>query len=197
MPRMLDLYSGLGGASEAFVRAGWEVVRVENNPLLENVPHTILHDVRDHHVVFEDDYDFVWASPPCTEFSNAYGGPKGVAYRSGVDFAPDLTLLNRALEIIELIKPKYWAIENVAGASKIFSHTMKVNSPRQIIGPFFIWGIFPFVIVDYDWTHTKASQDVWSSDPLRANKKGKIPFEISRGFLNSITNQKQITEWIG
>ena len=194
--RMLDLYSGLGGASETFLKAGWDVVRMENNPLLKGVPNTILHDVMEDHEVYDQDFDFVWASPPCTEFSNAYGAPKSVAYRSGEDFAPDLTLLHRSVEIIDRIKPKYWAIENVAGASKIFSHTLKVNAPRQIIGPFFLWGIFPFVIVDYDWTHTKSSQDVWSSDPLRANKKGKIPFEISRGFLEAIIQQRQITEWI-
>ena len=35
---MLDLFSGLGGFSEAFVLAGDEVVRVENNPLLSEVP---------------------------------------------------------------------------------------------------------------------------------------------------------------
>jgi site-specific DNA-cytosine methylase len=34
--RMLDICSGLGGASEAFIDAGWEVTRLENNPLLTN-----------------------------------------------------------------------------------------------------------------------------------------------------------------
>jgi hypothetical protein len=38
--RVLDLFSGLGGFSEAFVQAGDEVVRVENNPLLSEVPCT-------------------------------------------------------------------------------------------------------------------------------------------------------------
>jgi site-specific DNA-cytosine methylase len=41
--KMLDLFSGLGGASEAFVRAGWEVMRIENNPLLSEVPNTEIH----------------------------------------------------------------------------------------------------------------------------------------------------------
>ena len=43
--RVLDLFSGLGGFSEAFYRAGDEVVRVENNPLLSEVPCTTMQDV--------------------------------------------------------------------------------------------------------------------------------------------------------
>jgi site-specific DNA-cytosine methylase len=43
--RVLDLFSGLGGFSEAFVQAGDEVVRVENNPLLSEVPHTSMQNV--------------------------------------------------------------------------------------------------------------------------------------------------------
>ena len=45
--KVLDLFSGLGGFSEAFLRAGDEVVRVENNPLLQEVPCTTLQDVRE------------------------------------------------------------------------------------------------------------------------------------------------------
>ena len=32
--KVLDLFSGLGGFSEAFLRSGDEVKRIENNPLL-------------------------------------------------------------------------------------------------------------------------------------------------------------------
>ena len=38
MLKMLDLFSGLGGASEAMVNdPKWEVLRIENNPLLSGV----------------------------------------------------------------------------------------------------------------------------------------------------------------
>ena len=43
--RVLDLFSGMGGFSEAFLLAGDEVVRVENNPLLSEVPRTSMEDV--------------------------------------------------------------------------------------------------------------------------------------------------------
>ena len=38
--KMLDLFSGLGGASEAMLANGWEVLRIENNPELALVPNT-------------------------------------------------------------------------------------------------------------------------------------------------------------
>ena len=44
--KVLDLYSGLGGFSEAFVQdQNYQVIRIENNPLLKDVPHTLLGDI--------------------------------------------------------------------------------------------------------------------------------------------------------
>ena len=47
--RMLDLFSGLGGASEAMLQSDdWEVIRVENNEeLLGHVPRTFIFDVKE------------------------------------------------------------------------------------------------------------------------------------------------------
>ena len=36
MPTMIDMFSGMGGASEAFIRAGWEVIRLDNNPVFSD-----------------------------------------------------------------------------------------------------------------------------------------------------------------
>jgi len=43
--KVLDLFSGLGGFSEAFVQNKDQVLRIENNPLLSDVPHTTLMNV--------------------------------------------------------------------------------------------------------------------------------------------------------
>jgi hypothetical protein len=197
MPRMLDLYSGLGGASEAFLRAGWDVVRVDNNPLLEQVPNTTIRDILtlESPWHFGDPFDFIWASPPCTEFSNAYSAPRAVARREGRDFKPDLSLVVKAKEIIDQLNPKWWCIENVSGASKDISRALGVP-PWQVIGPYFLWGRFPFIHLDYDWTRSKYEDDVGPEDPLRANKRGKIPLEISSAFLDFISCQRQISDWV-
>jgi hypothetical protein len=195
MPRMLDLCSGLGGASEAFLLAGWDVVRIENNPLLSDVPNTEIRDILElrepYH--FGEPFDLIWASPPCREFSNAYHAPGPKAKREGKAFEPDLRILNKCIEIIEYLEPKDWVIENVAGAIKIFTESL--GPPRQIVGPFFLWGIFPFLEMNGNWSHSKEDGAPWSTDPLRSNKRGKIPLEVSTQLLRSLTQQKKISEW--
>ena len=121
--RMLDLFSGMGGASAAFLQNGWEVWRGDFNRVFYNkdseyyVPHTVRWDAL-HDNVPEGVVDFLWASPPCYEFSMAYNSPRSIAIREGKPFHPDMTLIERTREIIDIVKPRFWAVENVVGASK-------------------------------------------------------------------------------
>lgn len=193
--RMLDLYSGLGGASEAFLSAGWDVLRIDNNPLLSGVPNTVMNDLSSGGWNDKDKFDLVWASPPCREFSSAYSAPGPKAKREGRDFEPDLTLLNQAMLIINTINPRWWVIENVSGASKIFSRELGMP-PRQIVGPFFLWGLFPRLIMPPGWNHSKFDNDTWSDDPLRPNKRGKIPLGVSEKLLQAISEQRSLEDYI-
>ena len=45
--KIIDLCSGMGGASEAFIQAGDDVVRIDNNILLSEVPHTIMMTIQE------------------------------------------------------------------------------------------------------------------------------------------------------
>mgnify|MGYP003627900018 FL=1 len=193
MKQMIDLFSGLGGASEGFLVDGWSVNRYENNPLLGNVPFTTLCDLRHPLPSVPGDAFFIWASPPCDEFSNAFSAPAPLAKREGRDFEPSLELVKRAMAIIEELNPTYWCIENVVGAIKHFEPLL--GEPRQIIGPFVLWGNFPLIDVDRFNTHTKAGVDVWSTDPLRKNKKGKIPIELSSAVRRVLDSQKTLVEF--
>ena len=148
--RVLDLFSGLGGFSEAFVLAGDEVVRVENNPLLSEVPHTTMQDVlevRDRLQQFQDEgqpireYDVLLAGPPCREFSLAYSSPRSIAHRNGDDFHPNMELLEACLDIIRITRPRVWCIENVVGSAEFFAeYGLEV---RQKHGPHLLYGNFP------------------------------------------------------
>ena len=196
---MLDLFAGLGGASEGFLLLGWEVVRFDNNELLKHVPNMVMLDLTKPKIDLGNyglEHDLIWASPPCTDFSSAFNAPGPKAARAGQDFEPDLEPLRAAIRIIKELKPKYWVIENVAGASKIFSRELGVNAPRQIIGPYYLWGNFPYLPTDLEFEHREKTK-VWEIDnPLRANIRGKIPLELSVALVKAITEQKQITEWI-
>ena len=117
---MLDLYSGLGGASQPFLDHDWNVIRIDNNPLLSEVPNTTMKDILkidlSHIVNDEDPITLIWASPPCLEFSQGFSSPKSKARREGIPFEADMSLMLKAKEIIDFAKPKYWVIENVVGA---------------------------------------------------------------------------------
>ena len=189
--KILDLFSGLGGASEAFVRSGHEVFRIDNNLALRDVPNTQIADVSLASGFKFDNYgsrqhfELIWASPPCLDFSQGYNGPRPTARRAGIPFTPSLDEVKLAKDIIDELKPKYWIIENVVGAIKDFQPIL--GAPTQIIGPFVLWGKFPAVILPKGYKHTKASNDPHSSDPLRSNKKAKIPLEISKAVLDAIS----------
>jgi|TARA_R100000482_G_C5129279_1_gene150794 hypothetical protein len=198
----LDLFSGLGGASQAFVDDidNWTVLRIDNNPLLGGVPYTVIEDIHKLSVSLPSRFtwqpiDCIWASPPCRDFSNGYGSPKSIHVREyGIEsYKPDMSLLTCALDIIEIVKPKYWVIENVVGSIRYFREFL--GEPRQIIGPYVLWGNFPLLDVDSAQLVPKKNKDVHSSNPLRANYKAKVDYSISKALKNAIEKQTSILEF--
>lgn len=189
MKRMIDLCSGLGGASEAFVQAGWEVIRIDNNPLMSGVPYTSIMNIFDFEEWIEDNLpehwctpDLIWFSPPCLEFSLAYNAPKPEK--------PSLDILECGMRIIEMLKPKYFVIENVKGAIKHFEPLL--GEPAQINAAYILWGVFPgFVPPSFP---TKAEKDKRHS-PIRSNIRACVPIEISRALLEAINWQRSIFDY--
>jgi len=191
MKRMLDLCSGLGGASEAFVQAGWEVLRIDNNPMMSGVPHTKQIDIFEFEEWIEDNLDemkvftntdLIWFSPPCLEFSLAYSAPRPEN--------PSLEILKCGIRIIEMLKPKYFVIENVKGAIKHFEPLL--GKPAQINQAYILWGVFPgFVPAAFP---TKAEKDKRHS-PIRSNLRARVPIEISQSLLDAINWQRSIFDY--
>ena len=102
--RLLELFSGTGSVGEVFREHGWEVVSLDRD-----MPADIQCDIMDW------DYDagayppgffeFIWASPPCTEYSIA----KTVGSRK-LEEAD--AVVQRTLDIIRYFSPWSWAMEN-------------------------------------------------------------------------------------
>ena len=196
-----DLCSGLGGASEAFLQAGWTVIRIEIEDMLQWVPNTRQLDVlnwRDwaNDLVLEHGVpDFIWASPPCLEFSTAFNAPRSVWERENPDgtWAPSMDLLFAIQDLLAQVRPKHYIIENVKGASKYF--TEHLGPHFQKVGPFMLWGRCPFLQLPNDFHHSKATGDVHSTNPMRANLRAFVPIEISQAVLEAITHQTTLQEW--
>jgi hypothetical protein len=192
---MLDLCAGFGGQSEAFLRAGWDVLRIDNNPLLSEVPNVVIMNIEDAKPfnLCGHPIDYVHASPPCYEFSTAYDAPRSKAYREGVtDYQPDLTLVKECMRIIRDLKPRYWSLENVRGSIKYLKPIL--GEPRLIVGSYVYWGNFPLFDPSTLTIPTKMSKDRrWS--PLRSNYFAKIDLCVSEAFLNAMESQQTLVEF--
>jgi len=177
------------------VQDGWNVLRIENNPLLSHVPQTLPLDVLDWREWIDcfPRPDIILASPPCLEFSNAYNAPKPRALRDGRHFSADMRVLEACKSIIEYTQPTWWIIENVAGANKDFSQHLGMN-PTQTILPFLLWGKFPYLPLKMFDDHTKKGS-ISGSHPLSANLRALIPFELSFSLLQTWKEQRSLLEW--
>jgi len=201
MKTMVDMFSGLGGASEAFYQSkNWVIWRYDNNPLLKEVPGSIISDHMFQFVVSGHEgknIDLIWASPPCREFSGGWASPKSIHSRIKGEkekYSPDITLLKQTIETINRVKPKTWVIENVVGSIKYFEPLL--GKPRQIIGSVVLWGNFPLLPLSANFKELKKFKDPGSQNPLRSNYRAKIPFEISESLRDTLDYQKTLEEWI-
>jgi len=196
MKRIIDLCSGLGGASEGFLQAGWEVLRIDNNPMMSGVPHTKIMDIFDFEEWVEDNLsmlprpNMIWFSPPCIEFSNAFSSPRSIAQREGRKFEPSLDILECGMRIITMLEPRYFVVENVKGAIKFFEPIL--GKPNQINQAYVLWGRFPgFVPPPFP---EKKDKDKRHS-PIRANILAEVPIELSAALVQAIDTQRSILEY--
>jgi len=203
MKIMLDLFSGLGGASEAMLNHGWEVLRIEKNPELALVPNTKIKCVYDlgretemniAKGIYPPQLTLIWASPPCTDFSNGFSSPKSKAIRAKEKYHPQnaIDMVLEAKRIIEMFRPQYWIIENVRGAIKYL--TPILGEPAMIIDSIVLWGKFPKWTMERGFKHLK-DQSAWSTDPMRANKRALIPYAVSDACRQSIEDTKTLDYW--
>lgn len=178
---VLDLYCGLGGWAQGFVEQGHEVTGYDIIDFAEKYPGKF---VKADLLTLSDfpSADLVVASPPCTDFSKA---SFPATWKSVQKFPPDipgaLKLFNRVFEIVELVKPRYFIIENVRGAQKY------VGKARMHIGSRYFWGNFP-------WFSVGNADDIygkWRMTPSqdRGVLRSVIPLSISRALAESVTSQ--------
>lgn len=111
--RVLDLFSGLGGWSQAWLDRGHAVERVDLDPKFIDVPHTTISDVLT--VDLTGRFDVVLASPPCERFSLLTIGRNWFPDERPrtVEAAAALELVRRTRHrVVADIDPAYFVFEN-------------------------------------------------------------------------------------
>jgi len=134
MKNAIDLYSGIGGWT-----MGMKLSKITNLASYEwwteaNQTHNLnfgtnhkeinIREIDVAKLNFDHKIDFVVGSPPCTQFSYANKGGNG-------DISDGLVDIYKFLEIVEHLKPKYWAMENVPRVAKILEKELNQGSLTQ------------------------------------------------------------------
>lgn len=121
MIKVIDLFSGVGGFSEGFKRAGFKIVAAVEyekdigESYQKNHPETklFLNDIReiDNNFTFSNiQADVIIGGPPCQGFSMA-----GSRNRNGFIDDPRNYLFKHYFNIVKVVNPKVFVIENVKG----------------------------------------------------------------------------------
>jgi site-specific DNA-cytosine methylase len=100
--KLLELFSGTGSVGDVARELGFEVVSLDRDMPADFKVDIMDWDPRLYHAGY---FDVIWASPPCTEYSRA----KTTGVR---DIEGSNEVVQRTLDIIEYLEPKYWIIEN-------------------------------------------------------------------------------------
>ena len=133
-PRLLDLFSGAGGAAMGYHRAGFEVVGVDIKPQ----PRYPFEFIQADAMIFPlDGYDVIHASPPCQAYSIA-----SARWRTNGKNYPDL--LNETRERLITAGVPY-VIENVEGARK------RMREPFRLCGQTFRIGVVRHRLFETNW----------------------------------------------
>ena len=150
MPRLLELFCGTKSVGKVAKERNWEVVSVD---VLKKFDPTFCTDILtwNYKQFPKGHFDFVWASPPCTEFSPA----KTVGVR---DIEGATKLVKKALEIIAYFKPKYFCIENPLGLLRHQECMKEYESFRKTIS-YCKYG-FPY----------RKNTDLWTNIPFTPHR---------------------------
>jgi len=179
--KVLDLFCGLGGWSQAFHDAGHECTGID----IKNIGYPyrfIKADLNDWKP--DQHYDIILASPPCTSFSKWIQRSDGKQNES-----KGLGLVFRTFALIQEMKPKYWVIENVKGLAEF------IDKPNDIVR----YGHSVHTKSAYLWSNIgklgflkqmickKTNRRTWKeSDPELA----KIPYPLSEAVLDKIKEKE-------
>ncbi len=122
MVKVLELFSGTHSVGKVCKEKGWDVVSVDIDGKADINISILDWDYKKDYK--KGDFDIIWASPPCSTFSNCrrcWIGRKIKAFGDNVVTAEMLDkdmeengvpLVNKTREIIEYFEPNYWFIEN-------------------------------------------------------------------------------------
>ena len=120
MIKVLELFSGTGSVGKCCKKLDWDVVSVD---LLLPADHEVDILEFDYKQYPKNEFDIVWASPPCVYYSSLQNCWLGRKKKDGIVVTRDILeqrrresdkLIEKTLEIIDYFQPELWFMENPA-----------------------------------------------------------------------------------
>ncbi len=193
----IDLCSGLGGFSQAFVDADWEIIRIDNNIRFKDVPFTAIEDVTKLSAQNLEKmtklgnfklYSLIvmLMSPPCTFFSRA----AHCFPREGIREA--LEVVGACLDLVVKIQPKYWGLENPEnGYLRMFLGIPQTRLKLIVFGyrtvkPTAMWGDIPFPLL-MDAPRKNKKKNAFANGVRDSAKRAFLPYNLSKTILESVS----------
>lgn len=155
--KVLELFSGTGSVGKCCKQLGWDVVSVD---MILPADHQVDIIDFDYKQYPKDEFDIVWASPPCTNYSMLKKCWYGRKLKDGTIYSKEQNikdqdeadkLVLKSFEIIDYFNPSLWFMENPQTGNLKNRDIMKD---------------IPFYDVDYcmysDWGYKKRTR-VWTN----------------------------------
>jgi len=171
--KILELFKGTGSITKYYIdNKNVEIISLD---ILEKYNPTICCDIMDfdYKKYKEGEFDIIWASPECKIFSILQYTHIGKKWNNKLELETEqlnhTCFINRTLEIIEYLKPKYYFVEN-----PLYSNIWKYIDNEK-------WN--KFIIVDYCrfGTSYKKPTKILTNKELpnvRCKRKGKHVFKL-------------------
>lgn len=179
MMRALDLFCGAGGAAMGLHRAGFDVVGIDNR-VQPRYPFTFIQGDALKPPVRLEDFDFIWASPPCQSYSTAM---RHLA-------TPQPMLIDDMREMLEA-SGRLWAIENVPGAP--------LRNPMILCGTQFGLRVHRHRLFEAPWWFElvpPCNKSIRVLNPHQSESRARIYAEFGRGCPEKLWGKEMGVPWM-
>lgn len=176
----IDLYSGIGGWTLGMKLSGIDHIKSFEWNKHSNRTHnmnfnTSTEEINIRKLDFDSlpevgSIDFIVGSPPCTQFSFANKG-------GGGDIQDGLIDMYQFLSVVEYLKPKYWAMENVPRVKSILEKVLKEDEKFKKFKPLFNY----LDVVD--------SSEYGLPQRRKRMIAGNFPFELFEAYKHQTENK--------
>ena len=169
--KVLELFSGTRSIGKCCDKLGWESVSVD---LILPADHKVDIMDFDYKQYDKDEFDIIWASPPCTEYSKAK--TRGIR-----DIEGSNKIVIKTLEIINYFNCKWWFIENPQ--TSLLKHQSFMKDLKYVDGDYCMYGL-PYRKRTRFWTNK-----IFDEEPLKLCNKNCGSF-INGKHIGSCGNGK-------